>query len=115
MVSKVHSVGLTGLSSFMVEVEADIAGTDLDPLFQTFLAPGANIVQFQKLGHLLTCPGRDQTPEVIWRLWGLPGRERPFDELPARTALERGVVEHLKKGGRFEEGLLVIFRDELNF
>ena len=27
MVSKVHSVGLTGLSSFMVEVEADIAGT----------------------------------------------------------------------------------------
>ncbi len=27
MVAKVHSVGLTGLSSFMVEVEADIAGT----------------------------------------------------------------------------------------
>ena len=27
MVAKVHSVGLTGLSSFMVDVEADIAGT----------------------------------------------------------------------------------------
>ena len=27
MVAKVHSVGLTGLSSFMVEVEADVAGT----------------------------------------------------------------------------------------
>ena len=27
--------------------------------------------------------------------------------------MERGVVEHLKKGGRFREGLLVIFRDEL--
>ena len=85
----------------------------LDPLFQTFLAPDSNIVRFQKLGHLLVCPGRDQTDEVIWRLWGLAGRGKAPSELPVRSSMERGVVEHLKKGGRFQEGLLVIFRDEL--
>lgn len=85
----------------------------LDPLFQTFLAPDANVVRFQKLGHLLVCPGSDQTNEVIWRLWGVPGRGKAPSELPVRSSMERGVVEHLKKGGRFREGLLVIFRDEL--
>ena len=65
------------------------------------------------MGYNLVCPGRDQTEEVIWRLWGVPGRGKAPSELPVRTSMERGVVEHLKKGGRFQEGLLVIFRDEL--
>lgn len=85
----------------------------LDPQFRNFLPENANIVRFQALGHNLVCPGRDQTDEVIWRLWGLPGRGKAPSELPVRSSMERGVVEHLKKGGRFQEGLLVIFRDEL--
>lgn len=85
----------------------------LDPQFKEFLPETSNIVQFQKLGHNLICPGRDETREVIWRIWGVPGLSTPIDQLPARNAMERGVVDFLKQGRRFQEGLLVIFKDEL--
>ena len=85
----------------------------LDPQFQEFLPETSNILQFQKLGHLLVCPGRDETREVIWRIWGVPGLNMPVEKLPARSSMEKGVVEFLKQGRRFQEGLLVIFREEL--
>ncbi len=85
----------------------------LDPQFKEFLPETSNIVQFQKLGHNLICPGRDETREVIWRIWGAPGLSTPVEQLPARNAMERGVVNFLKQGRRFNEGLLVIFKDEL--
>ncbi|MBQ7208567.1 MAG: hypothetical protein IJS01_12285 [Lentisphaeria bacterium] len=85
----------------------------LDPQFREFLPESSNILKFQALGHNLVCPGRDQTNEVIWRLWGVPGRGKAPSELPVRTSMERGVAAHLARGGRFQEGLLVIFRDEL--
>ena len=85
----------------------------LDPQFKEFLPETSNLVQFQKLGHNLICPGRDETREVIWRIWGAPGLSTPVEQLPARNAMERGVVNFLKQGRRFNEGLLVIFKDEL--
>ena len=66
-----------------------------------------------QLGHNLICPDRDETREVIWRIWGAPGLATPIDQLPARNSLERGVVDFLKQGRRFQEGLLVIFKDEI--
>ena len=85
----------------------------LDPQFQEFLPETSNILQFRKLGHQLVCPGRDETREVIWRIWGVPGLNMPVDKLPVRTSMEKGVAEFLKQGKRFQEGLLVIFRDEI--
>ena len=85
----------------------------LDPQFKEFLPETSNIVRFQQLGHNLICPGRDETREVIWRIWGAPGLDTPIDQLPVHSSMERGVVEFLKQGRRFQEGLLVIFKDEL--
>lgn len=85
----------------------------LDPQFREFLPESANIVQFQKLGHNLVLPNRDETREVIWRIWGVPGLNMPVEELPCRTTLEKGVADFLRQGKRFLEGQLVIFRDEI--
>lgn len=87
----------------------------LDPQFREFLPESANIIRFQKLGHSLTIPGWDATRETIWRIWGAPGLDMPFEKLPARTTLEKGSADFLRQGRRFQEGLLVIFRDELAF
>ncbi|MBR7104999.1 MAG: hypothetical protein IKC65_08645 [Lentisphaeria bacterium] len=85
----------------------------LDPQFREFLPESANIIRFQKLGHNFPWPGRDETQEIIWRLWGNPGLKMSPEELPVSSTLQRGVVDFLKRGRRFGEGILVIFRDEL--
>ena len=87
----------------------------LDPQFAEILPESSNIVQFQKLGHNLPYSVCDQTREVIWRIWGVPGLSLPVEKLPCRNTLERGVAEFLKQGRRFGEGVLVIFKDELKF
>ncbi|MBE6356647.1 MAG: hypothetical protein E7058_06000 [Lentisphaerae bacterium] len=84
----------------------------LDPQFETFLPPDANLIQFQKLGHLFPLTS-DETREIIWRIWGKPGLDMPVAQLPARTSMEKGVKQFVLNGGRFTEYLLVIFRDEL--
>ena len=84
----------------------------LDPVFQKLLPESSNIVQFQKLGYLLPYPESDQTQEVIWRIWGVPGLKMPVEQLPAKTGIEKGVKSHLLAGGKFIEGVLVIFPGE---
>ena len=84
----------------------------LDPQFQKLLKPESNIVRFQKLGHILPLE-QDETDEVIWCIWGAAGRTLAPDRLPESNSMERTVSSFLKRGGRFCEGLMVIFRDEL--
>lgn len=84
----------------------------LDPQFRDLLKPGSNIVRFQNLGHILSLE-HDETDEVIWRIWGAAGRNLAPDRLPVSNSMERAVSSFLKRGGRFREGLMVIFRDEL--
>ena len=85
----------------------------LDPRFQEILRPSSNILQFQKLGRLMPLPEIDQTGEVRWRIWGEAGRNMPAEKLPVSNSMEEGVARFLRDGGKFQAGLLVIFRDEL--
>ena len=85
----------------------------LDPEFQKLLKPDSNIVRFQKLGHNLRLENADQTQEIIWRIWGAPGSKLPVEKLSRNKSLEKAVAEYIINGGRFQEGLMVIFRDEL--
>ena len=85
----------------------------LDPVFQKLLPEHSNIVQFQKLGYLLPWADSDQTQEVIWRIWGAPGLNMPVEQLPAKTGIEKGVKSHLLAGGKFIEGVLIIFPDQV--
>ena len=84
----------------------------LDPQFRELLKPGSNILDFQSLGHILPLD-TDDTEEVVWRIWGAAGKELAPDQLPVSGSMERAVSAFLKRGGRFREGLMVIFRDEL--
>ena len=84
----------------------------LDPQFRRLLNPGSNILAFQKIGHILPLD-TDETDEVVWRIWGEAGRDLSPDRLPKSSSMERAVSQFLKCGGRFREGLMVIFRDEL--
>jgi hypothetical protein len=84
----------------------------LDKQFGTFLSPESNVMQFQKLGHIFPLDA-DETREIIWRIWGKPGVQMEVKDLPAASSMEKGVKQFILNGGRFTEGLLVIFKDEL--
>ena len=88
----------------------------LDPVLRGLLDPSSNILAFQTLGHNWCWQEMDQTGNVLWRIWGDAGTEAGLDHvdrLEQKNSLQRNVVSYLKNGGRFTEGVLIIFRDEL--
>ena len=85
----------------------------LDEQYQEILPPTSNIVQFQKLGHLIQLPEYNTNGSALWRIWGDAGKNLPLEKLPARSSLEKAVIKFLQSGGTFHSGLLVIFPDEL--
>ena len=85
----------------------------LDETFKSLLKPESNIVRFQQLGHVLPLAGMDQTAEVRWRIWGRKFADTPAEELPVTNSMERNVAGYFARGGKFNEGMLIIFRDEL--
>ena len=88
----------------------------LDPTFRKLLNPASNILSFQSLGHNWRWEKMDQTQTVLWRIWGDAGTDAGpgrADELPQTNSLQKSVASYLKGGGRFTEGVLILFRDEL--
>ena len=85
----------------------------LDEQFKQLLKPQSNIVGFQQLGHVLPLEETEQTAEVRWRIWGEKFADTPAEKLPVTNSMERSVAGFFARGGRFHEGLLIIFRDEL--
>ena len=73
-----------------------------------------NLADFQKLGHLYRLEGYDETNEVVWRVFDIPGGT-PADvgRKPWNTGMRRAVGEYLQQGGRFNEYGLIILRREL--
>jgi len=69
----------------------------LDPQLAEWLPPDSNIVRFQRRWTLdaLVEDGDASILEFVFV------RVRPLDELPQRTALERAVVAHLRRGGHW--------------
>ena len=89
----------------------------LDPVLRGLLAPTSNILAFQSLGHNWRWEEMDQTRNVLWRIWGDAGTEAGLghiDRLEQKNSLQKSVASYLKTGGRFTEGVLIIFRDELS-
>ena len=86
----------------------------LDPVF-TEIMPGTNLADFQALGHIYPLEGLDQTEEVIWRVFNIPGgTPADRDRFPQDTGMRKAVAEYLARGGTFCEHGLVILRDELS-
>ena len=88
----------------------------LDPVLRGLLGPSSNILAFQSLGHNWRWEEMDQTKNVLWRVWGDAGTKASpehADRLEQDNSLRKSVASYLKNGGRFTEGVLIIFRDEL--
>ena len=85
----------------------------LDPVFPKIMK-STNLADFQKLGHLYRLEGYDETNEVVWRVFDIPGGT-PADvgKKPWNTGMRRAVGEYLRNGGRFNEYGLIILRREL--
>ena len=85
----------------------------LDPTF-TKIMKSTNLADFQSLGHLYRMEGVDETQEVIWRVFDLPGATAAdLDKRPWNTGMRKAVGEYLQQGGRFWEYGTVILKDEI--
>ena len=88
----------------------------LDPVLRGLLKPSSNILTFQLLGHNWRWEEMDQTRNVLWRIWGDAGTRagtEHTERLEQKNSLQKSVAAYLKNGGRFTEGVLIVFRDEL--
>ena len=88
----------------------------LDPVLRGLLKPSSNMLAFQSLGHNWRWEEMDQTRNVLWRIWGNAGTEagtEHTERLEQKNSLQKSVAAYLKNGGRFTEGVLIVFRDEL--
>jgi|GEM_PF-1566750 len=89
----------------------------LDPVLRGLLKPDSNILAFQALGHNWRWEEIDQTKNVLSRVWGNAGVDagpEHTERLEQVNSLQKSVAAYLKNGGRFTEGVLIIFRDELS-
>ena len=85
----------------------------LDPAFTQIMA-NTNLAGFQSLGHIFRMEGVDQTNEVVWRVFNIPGgTPADRDRFPLDTGMRKAVAGYLEKGGTFCEHGIVILRDEL--
>lgn len=74
----------------------------LDPQLKTYLAPDSNIVRFQERFNLAYVSPEKYDNETIGFVFGDP--DRPLDQLPRRTTLERAIVDHVRSGGHWHVG-----------
>jgi hypothetical protein len=73
----------------------------LDPQLADYLPPTSNIIRFQQRFRSAYTPdyGDRGTLEFVFRT-----PDRPLDELPQRTTLERAVVKHIRDGKHWRGG-----------
>lgn len=74
----------------------------LDSQLREYLPPDSNIITFQQRFQLAYTPDADDrvTLEFVFRT-----PDRPLEELPQRTTLERAVVYHLQNGRHWHGGV----------
>lgn len=71
-------------------------------VLQDLLPENANLVLFQKTGHLL--PPRTLSSDVIRRVFGEKARVHGIDKVPWNSSLQKVLGEYLSKGGIFRGG-----------
>ena len=71
----------------------------LDPQLQEYLPESSNILAFQRRFRIGTTIDGDGDGGMRKFVFG--NSAAPLDELPQRTALERAVVTHWKRGGHW--------------
>jgi hypothetical protein len=79
----------------------------LDPALAEYLPADSNILSFQRRFELLP-DGEDDDEDFLRFVFGT--LTTPLEELPARTALQRAGIAHLKSGGHWQNrtGRLVL-------
>jgi hypothetical protein len=73
----------------------------LDPQLSEYLSPSSNIIRFQQRFQPLYTRSEESNRTTLEFVFRTP--DRPLDELPQNTTLERAVVQHIRDG-RFWHG-----------
>lgn len=77
-----------------------------DTQLNEYLSESSNIIRFQKMFDLYDDPNTN-SEDIIAMVLGEPYRHRPLDFTPSNS-LERAIVEHIKKGGRWGTALGIL-------
>lgn len=88
----------------------------LDPQFEQFQPPPPNICAFLREWYLHPVEGGDDS-QAFQRLFDLFGKygERRWDEVEAKTTLQRATLEFIRGGGRPRGGGSVLFPEDLDW
>ncbi|BBH19534.1 hypothetical protein Back11_08790 [Paenibacillus baekrokdamisoli] len=81
----------------------------LSPSFRNFLPPTSNIVQFNRLFHLLPLQGSDN--QLFDRVFG--GKPMDMDKAPRATKLQEAILEQWQNGEDLGEGTGFILKAEV--
>ncbi len=82
----------------------------LDPQLEEYLPETSNIVKFLREFYLIPFPYADDT-QTFERVFGK--KYEDINQAPQGSKLQRAVVEHCKKGGRWRMGAMVYFPEEV--
>jgi hypothetical protein len=74
----------------------------LDPQLAEYLPPSSNIVQFQRRFQPLYTTSEESNRTTLEFVFRTP--DRPLDDLPQNTTLERAVVQHIRAGRSWHGG-----------
>lgn len=88
----------------------------LDPVFNKILTQNSNIVKFQKLGMVFREDSIDSTDETLWRLWDCKTAQTGLDKNnppELKSSMQRAVADYIFNGGRFAEGIMILFPEEV--
>lgn len=84
----------------------------LDPQLKEILPSTSNILAFQTLGHVKGS-GTYET-ETIGRVFGEKGAAEGINAVPHKTDMQKRLAKFASDGGRFDNGVMFILRDELD-
>jgi len=88
----------------------------VDPQFEQFSPPPANICAFLREWYLHPVEGADdaQPFQRLFDLFGPYGQVR-WGEVEPKTSLQRAAVEFVKQGGHLRSGGSVLFAEDLDW
>jgi hypothetical protein len=82
----------------------------MDPRVPEVLGEESNAARFQRACYLHPC---DPDPDGLWFVLGAKFTEKPLDELPARTSVQRALAGFLKRGGKWHGGSMFVLPEDM--
>ena len=84
----------------------------LDPQLKRILPPQSNVLAFQTLGHVRG--NGTFVTETVSRVFGEKAAAEGIDAVPHKTDMQRRLAAFAAQGGKFDNGVMFILREEFD-